>query len=131
MSETDAAQTIDDLIDPQAGIEPSAVEPEPEVDDPDEGADALGDAGKQALDRMKAKLKAANERARAAEAKAAAAGDADEGDKVRREAEAAALAKANSRIVRAEVSEKQLGPGEMANALFLCSRSLRHCIPSS
>lgn len=125
MSETDAAQTIDDLIDPQAGIEPSAVEPEPEADGPDEGADALGDAGKQALDRMKAKLKAANERARAAEAKAAAAGDADESDKVRREAEAAALAKANSRIVRAEVkaaaATRLADPADALNFLDLDS----------
>ena len=125
MSETDAAQTIDDLIDPQAGIEPSVVEPEPEADEADEGADALGDAGKQALDRMKAKLKAANERARAAEAKAAAAADVDESDKVRREAEAAALAKANSRIIRAEVkaaaATRLADPADALNFLDLDS----------
>lgn len=124
MSETDAAQTIDDLIDPQAGVA-TAAEPDVETDETDEGAEALGDAGKQALDRMKAKLKAATERARIAEAKAAQAGDADEGDKVRREAEAAALAKANSRIVRAEVkaaaATRLADPADALNFLDLDS----------
>lgn len=104
MADNDAPQSIDDLIDPQAGTTPPVPDPAPDGEEPDgDGVDALGDAGKQALDRMKAKLKAATERARIAEAKAAAAGDADENDTIRREAEAAALAKANSRIVRAEV----------------------------
>lgn len=104
MPENDAPQTIDDLIDPQAGLAPAAPEPDVEPDAAeDDGAEALGDAGKQALDRMKAKLKAAVERAKAAEARAAQAGDADEGDTIRREAEAAALTKANTRIIRAEV----------------------------
>lgn len=103
MSDTAAAQTIDDLIDPNAGlsVEDESAEAE-EVDGDDEGAEALGDAGKQALDRMKAKLKAERERRIAAEAKAAAA-TGDDDDKARREMESAALAKANARIVRAEV----------------------------
>lgn len=78
-------------------------------DDGDEGADELGDKGKQALDRMKAKLKAERERRVAAEARAAQSGDADDAEVVRREAETAAMAKANARIVRAEVKAAAAG----------------------
>lgn len=79
-----------------------------DADDTD-GEDALGDAGKQALDRMKAKLKVERERRIAAEEKAAAAGDADDADRVRREAETAATAKANTRIVKAEIRAASAG----------------------
>lgn len=75
----------------------------------DAGADELGDAGKQALDRMKAKLKTERERRIVAEAKANAAPEGDDVEKVRHEAETAALAKANTRIVRAEVKAAAAG----------------------
>src|SRR5690606_4859797 len=82
-----------------------------EVDDDadPEGADELGDKGKQALDRMKEQVRAANARARAAAAKAAQAGDKDEADKIRREAETAANAKANARILKAEIRAAAAG----------------------
>lgn len=86
------------------------VEPEGDDEDADpEGAEELGDAGKQALARMKEKVKAANARARAAEARAAEAGDKDETDRVRREAETAATAKANARILKAEIRAAAAG----------------------
>lgn len=78
-------------------------------DGDEDGADELGDAGKQALDRMKAKLKAERERRIAAEAKAAGAADKDETDKIRREAEHAATTKANARIVKAEIRAAAAG----------------------
>lgn len=90
----------------------AAVSDEPDdvdSDQDDAGAEELGDAGKQALDRMKAKLKSERERRIAAEAKAAAAPEGDEAEKVRHEAESAALAKANTRIVRAEVKAAAAG----------------------
>lgn len=98
-------------------------EAEDTVDDGDEGADELGDKGKQALDRMKAKLKAERERRVAAEARAAQSADADDADVVRREAETAAMAKANARIVRAEVKAAAAGrlndPADALNFLDL------------
>lgn len=94
-----------------------------DTDDADEGADELGDKGKQALDRMKAKLKTERERRVAAEAKAAQSSDADDAEVVRREAETAAMAKANARIVRAEVKAAAAGrlndPADALNFLDL------------
>lgn len=84
------------------GVEPDGVE--------SDGVDELGDAGKKALDRMKAKWKSAEDRAKAAEAAAAAAQAKAEGKEKefaaaeeRRKVEADALAKANERILKAEV----------------------------
>lgn len=81
--------------------------------DGDEGADDLGDKGKQALDRMKAKLKAERERRKAAEGerdqlKSGGAADKD-ADQIRAEADKAATAKANARIVRSEVRAAAAG----------------------
>ena len=94
-----------------------AVDTEPIVDDapagdeaPIEGAEALGDAGKKALDAMKAQRKAAESRAREAEARAAEleaklqgreAEHAAEQEKQRVKDEA--LAGANRRILSAEL----------------------------
>lgn len=82
---------------------------EVDSDEDDAGADELGDAGKQALDRMKAKLKTERERRIAAEAKVNAGAEGDEAEKVRHQAESAVLAKANTRIVRAEVKAAAAG----------------------
>lgn len=80
------------------------------------GEDALGDAGKQALDRMKAAKKEAEQRARDAEAKYAEALAKIEGtekefaaEQERRKVEDAALAKANDRIRKAEVRAAAAG----------------------
>lgn len=69
-------------------------------DGDDEGADQLGDKGKQALDRMKAKLKAERARRREAESKLT---DGAGTDDAARQAEQAATAKANQRILRSEI----------------------------
>lgn len=84
-------------------------------DDGDEdypdGADKLGDAGKKALDTMKAKLKAERQKRIAAEGRVHELenGDDDEDAKTRRQAESDALAKANARIVKAEVRAAAAG----------------------
>lgn len=97
-----------------------AGDPDDDGDDPgddgdsddDEGRDALGDKGKQALDRMKAKRKADRARIRALEQQIAEKSG-DDGDKQRRESEAAATAKANKRILRSEI--KAAAKGVMAD----------------
>lgn len=85
-----------------------------------EGSEALGDAGKKALDAMKAKWKAADAARKAAETKAAelqAAADGKaaehaagvEAQKVKDEA----LAKANERILKSEIRRE--AKGQLAN----------------
>lgn len=74
----------------------------------DEGTEALGDAGKQALDRMKADKKAAEARAKAAEAELDKLRNASKSeqekaiDAARKEGESEATTRANDRLVRAE-----------------------------
>ena len=102
-------QSIEDLI----GSEDEPDTPDTDTDagdeDDPEGADQLGDAGKKALDAMKAKLKAERQRRIAAEAALADNDTADDDDKARRQAESDALAKANTRIVKAEVRAAAAG----------------------
>lgn len=89
-----------------------------DTEDDAEGAEELGDKGKQALDRMKAKLKAERERRVAAEAKAAQALGEDDAARIEREA----LAKANTRIVRAEIKAAAAGKlADPADALTFLS----------
>lgn len=79
------------------------------VDGADSDADAekdLGDKGKKALDAMKAKWRAAEKRAKTLEDEKASAGKPDDEkklDEARKEAASEAEAKANKRIIRAEV----------------------------
>jgi hypothetical protein len=78
------------------------------------GADQLGDAGKRALDAMKAKWRTERERRKAAETKAAAlearpAGDESDPEQIRAEADKAATARANQRIIRSEVRAAAAG----------------------
>lgn len=75
-----------------------------------DGEESLGDPGKKALDAMKAKWKAAEDRAKAAEAAAAEALAKAEGkekeyaaEQERRKVEQEALSKANQRILKAEI----------------------------
>ena len=106
---------------PEPPGEPDPVEPEPEPD----GADSLGDKGKQALDRMKAersaaKAEAAAERKRAGElaAKVAEFEDRDRTDLEKATAAAEQASKraeaATARAVRAEV--KALASAGFADA---------------
>lgn len=99
---TDGTAPVDDA--------PEALDaPLDDVEAPIEGEEALSDPGKQALDRMKAKAKAALERARVAEAKLNELTPADDAERITREAEARALAKANGRILSAEIRAAAAG----------------------
>ncbi|MGV2384687.1 MAG UNVERIFIED_CONTAM: hypothetical protein LOD86_05395 [Thermobifida fusca] len=94
-----------------------------EVANTPEGSEALGDAGKKALSAMKEREKAARARARELEREVAElratleskdkTPDEQELDAVRREAEAAAIARANERILRSEI--KAAAAGKLAD----------------
>lgn len=103
-------------------LEPTGDAPEDATDesgdDDPEGADQLGDPGKKALDSMKDKWKSERDRRRELERQLAerdkpADGDAPDPEAIVRQAEQAALAKYNSRIVRAEV--KAAAAGKLAD----------------
>ncbi|MFJ9558057.1 hypothetical protein ACIRPH_29990 [Nocardiopsis sp. NPDC101807] len=86
---------------------------EDQGDEPD-GADALGDPGKRALDAMKAKWRAERDKRRAAESelskqRAPAKDDEPDAEAIQQQAEQAAVARANERIVRAEVRAAAAG----------------------
>ncbi|MDQ0829531.1 hypothetical protein QF032_001375 [Streptomyces achromogenes] len=74
-----------------------------EDDDDPEGADELGDKGKRALASMKGKWRTERDKRRELEQQLAAKDGADEAEQTRRKAEADAIAKANGRILRAEI----------------------------
>ncbi|MFE5544569.1 hypothetical protein ACFQ71_12205 [Streptomyces sp. NPDC056534] len=78
-----------------------------------EGAEELGDKGKRALASMKGKWRAERDRAKELEQRLAEKDTVDETERVRREAETAALSKANARIIRAEV--KAAAAGKLAD----------------
>ncbi|THA31786.1 hypothetical protein E6R18_15760 [Streptomyces sp. A1277] len=89
------------------GEEPDE-EPDGEEPDPD-GTDELGDKGKRALASMKGKWRTERDKRKALEDQLAAAAADDEAATARREAEQAALSKANQRIIRAEVKAAAKG----------------------
>jgi hypothetical protein len=73
-------------------------------DDADpEGADQLGDPGKRALATMKGKWRSERDKRRELEQRLAEKDGADDAEQARRKAEADAMAKANSRILKAEI----------------------------
>ncbi len=85
-----------------------------EADEPDpEGADQLGDKGKRALASMKGKWRTERQKRQELEQRLAEKDGADEAEAVRRNAEQAALSKANARIIRAEV--KAAAAGKLAD----------------
>lgn len=78
-------------------------------DGDEEGADELGDKGKRALASMKGKWKSERDKRKELEDQLAQQGSADEAETVLRKAEQTALAKANTRILRAEVKAAAAG----------------------
>lgn len=102
-----------DATDPNATDpvdDPTPAVPETaDTDAPIEGEESLNDPGKQALDRMKAKLKAERTARLAAEAKLNEQAPADDAERIQREAEARATQKANQRILSAEVRAAAAG----------------------
>ncbi|MGW2260280.1 hypothetical protein ACWCXE_21060 [Streptomyces sp. NPDC001780] len=101
----------DDGTDEDTGDDAPADDGTDDVD-PD-GADDLGDKGKRALDSMKTKWRTERDRRRDLEQRLAQKDDTDDSTAVRRQAETEALAKANARIVRAEV--KAAAAGKLAD----------------
>jgi len=95
------AQDVDDVT---TGVDTTDVD-----DSADDGADELGDKGKQALDRMKARLKAEKAARLALEARLNETSAADDAERIQREADAKAAAKANARILSAEVRAAAAG----------------------
>lgn len=75
----------------------------------DGGEDSLGDKGKQALQRMKDKLRTEKAARQAAERERDEAKGLSDADKVKREAETTALTKANDRIKRSEIKAAAKG----------------------
>ncbi|MFJ2438454.1 hypothetical protein ACIOWM_35125 [Streptomyces anulatus] len=88
-------------------------EDEPDDEQDPDGAADLGDKGKRALDTMKGKLKAEREKRRTLEQQLAEKDGSDQAEKARREAETAALSKANARILRSEL--KAAATGKLIN----------------
>jgi hypothetical protein len=86
-----------------------------DVDADPEGADQLGDAGKRALNAMKAKWRAERDKNRATTAeleqlrKAGSKDGEPSAEDIRREAEQAASKKANTRILRSEIRAAATG----------------------
>ncbi|MEV8552567.1 hypothetical protein AB0L04_22460 [Streptomyces glaucescens] len=110
----DGADDADEGDDQDAGTGDEGDGPDDDADP--EGADQLGDPGKKALNTMKGKLKAEREKRRALERQLAerdTGGDSDGQDARVRQAEQAALARANERIIRAEV--KAAAAGKLAD----------------
>ena len=107
---TPTTDTADESTAGSVNTEAAATEADPQ------GAEALGDPGKKALDAMKAARNEAREEAKRIQAefeafKAKAEGREAEFEATRRqaEAEAAALSKANERILKAEVRATAAG----------------------
>src|SRR5690606_5724659 len=109
MADEATQTTVDEAVETETSADQSTVDApnnEPEI----EGAEALGDPGKKALDAMKAAKKAAELEARTTREELAALKAQVEGkekeyaaEQERRNVEAAALSKANERILKAEI----------------------------
>lgn len=86
-----------------------------DTDDADpEGADQLGDKGKRALASMKGKWRTERDKRRELERQLAEKDGADDAEQARRKAEAEAMAKANTRILKAEI--RAAAKGRLADA---------------
>ena len=125
MSETTTESTTEETVETTDGAADQGTETT-STDDDAQGAEALGDAGKQALDRMKEQRNAARAEARAFKALGMTPdqikalldtqkgeGDQPDADAIRRDAEREATSKANQRILRSEV--KAAAAGKLAD----------------
>lgn len=109
----DATDPNVETADQSAGQSDAADQTDAGTDDADgeqvDGEDALGDAGKQALNRMKERLRTERQRRIAAEQKLHEGADADDPERIRREATETANKRANARIVSAEIRAAATG----------------------
>lgn len=99
----DGGDDTDDGQDDDAGDDDAGDGGQDDGDDDPEGADQLGDKGKRALASMKGKWRTERDKRRELEQRLAEKDGADDAEQTRRKAEADAIAKANSRILRAEI----------------------------
>lgn len=116
-TETETDVTAEDVND--------ATSTDTDDDTTPEGADSLGDAGKRALDSMKAKWKAERDKRRELETALAAGsapkadGETPDLDALKREAASEATAKANARILRSEIKAAAAGKfADVSDALL-------------
>jgi len=100
-ADADGGQDADDQDDADDGGRDADDDGQDDAD-PD-GADQLGDKGKRALASMKGKWRTERDKRRELEQQLAQKDGADEAEQTRRKAETDALAKANGRILRAEI----------------------------
>lgn len=98
----ETTETLDTTAD---AVEADVVDAVEDDDTDPDGAEALGDAGKRALEAMKAKLKAEKSARLAAEKKlqATPAADAPDVDKITAEADRKANERANLRVLKADL----------------------------
>lgn len=125
---------LDPSTDPE-DLDPSATAAGTDADDDlePEGSEALGDAGKKALDSMKSRFKSERDKRRELEKRLseleapAPASDTDQpdADAIRAQAERDANAKANARIIRLEI--RAAAAGKLADP----ADALAHLDPSS
>lgn len=109
MAENDEKPTDETAIGSAADEAANSAVDDAGTDGDPAGSEALGDAGKRALDAMKAKLRAERTKRQELERKIADQGDASEADKVRAKAEREVLAKVNKRIIRTEIKAAAAG----------------------
>lgn len=113
-SDTADAAIADEDTEAQDLLATAATEGDGDEQEP-EGAEQLGDAGKKALDVMKTKRNEYRDQLRAAQAEieklrnGATKDGEPSADEIRRQAEQAAAAKANARIVRSEIRAAAAG----------------------
>lgn len=108
MADEATQDAVDETVDTQDADESTVGDQETEGQD-EQGADALGDAGKKALDRMKATVKSERAARIKAERERDEAKGITEQEKTQREADESALARANQRIVRSEIKAAAKG----------------------
>jgi hypothetical protein len=125
MPENIDVTTDDSHADDTATVDETTTTDTPDTDATPEGADALGDAGKRALDSMKAKWKTERDQRRELErklAESAAPASTDETpdlEAVKSQAASEAMAKANARILRSEIKAAAAGKfADVSDALL-------------
>jgi ribosomal protein L35 len=124
MPENNDVTTDDSHADDTATVDETTTTDTPDIDATPEGADALGDAGKRALDSMKAKWKTERDQRRELERKLAesakpAADETPDLEALKSQAAREATVKANARILRSEIKAAATGKfADVSDALL-------------
>jgi hypothetical protein len=125
MPENTDVTTDDSHADETITVDETTTDETPDTDATPEGAESLGDAGKRALDSMKAKWKAERDQRRALEAqiaegaKPASTDETPDLEAIKSQAASEAMAKANARILRSEIKAAAAGKfADVSDALL-------------